>query len=59
MLAAILVVMLTLALSRWVVEPVESLTAPLLNLSWAGWALAVVLVWVFAGGSGPGGGADS
>jgi hypothetical protein len=58
MVAAALVVMLTLALSRWLVEPVVALATPLFTLSWIGWALAVVLVWFFAGGSGPGSGAD-
>lgn len=58
MLSIALVVALTLALSRWLVEPVVTLTTPLLNLSWIGWALVAVLVWFFAGGSGPGSDAD-
>lgn len=50
MLAAVLMVLLTLALSHWLVEPFVALATPLLSLSWLGWVLLVVLLWLFAGG---------
>jgi hypothetical protein len=50
MLAAVLLVLLTLALSHWLLEPFMALATPLLNLSWLGWALLAVLLWLFAGG---------
>jgi hypothetical protein len=50
MLAAVLLVLLTLALSHWLLEPLMALATPLLNLSWLGWALLAVLLWLFAGG---------
>jgi hypothetical protein len=50
MLAAVLLVLLTLSLSHWLVEPFVALATPLLNLSWLGWALLAVLLWLFAGG---------
>ena len=50
MLAALLLVLLTVALSHWLVEPLVLLATPLLTLSWFGWALLAGGLWLFAGG---------
>jgi hypothetical protein len=49
MLAAVLLVLFTLTLSHWVVEPFVVLATPLLNLSWLGWGMLFALLWLFAG----------
>ena len=53
MLMLLLVVVLTVALSHWLVEPLAVVLRPLFNLSWLGWGLAGLLAWLLAGG-GPG-----
>jgi hypothetical protein len=50
MLAAVLLVLLTAAVSHWLVEPLVVLVTPLLTLSWLGWALLAGALWLFAGG---------
>ena len=63
MLMLLLVVVLTVALSHWLLEPLAAVLRPLFNLSWLGWGLVGLLAWLLAGG-GPGssapprGGAD-
>ncbi|MEB3321544.1 MAG: hypothetical protein VKI81_01840 [Synechococcaceae cyanobacterium] len=49
MAAAVLLVLLTLACSHWLVEPFAVVTAPLFTLSWLGWGLVALLLWLFAG----------
>ncbi|MFZ0406978.1 MAG: hypothetical protein WAM11_02545 [Cyanobium sp.] len=49
MQALLLLLLLTLALSHWLLEPLALLLRPLLTLSWLGWGLLVGLIWLFAG----------
>jgi len=53
MLMLTLVVVLTVALSHGLVEPLTALLRPVFNLSWLGWGLVGLLAWLLAGG-GPG-----
>jgi hypothetical protein len=46
----VLVVLLTVALSHGLVEPLAVVLRPVLNLSWLGWGLLVLLAWLLAGG---------
>lgn len=57
MLALVLLVMVSLGLSHWLVEPLVLLLRPVVSLAWVGWGMLVILVWLFAG-SGPDRGAD-
>ena len=50
MLPLTLLVVLLLASSHWLLEPILRVCAPLLSLDWVGWALGAVVVWLFAGG---------
>jgi len=50
MLMLIVVVVLTVALSHGLVEPLAGLLRPVFNLSWLGWGLLLVLAWLLAGG---------
>ncbi len=50
MLGLIFVLLAPLALHHWLVEPFARLSTPLFSLSWLGWALLGVVVWLFAGG---------
>jgi hypothetical protein len=50
MLMLVLVVLLTVALSHGLVEPLAVVLRPVLNLSWLGWGLLVLLAWLLAGG---------
>ena len=45
-----LLVLLTVALSHGLVEPLAVVLRPVLNLSWLGWGLLVLLAWLLAGG---------
>lgn len=54
MAVAILLVLLTLAVSHWFLEPAIRLLTPLLDLSWIGWILLVAALWLFAGAGGSG-----
>ncbi|QPN63024.1 hypothetical protein [Synechococcus sp. CBW1004] len=49
MIGVCLVVLLTLAVHQWLVEPFAALLHPLLHGSWAPWALLLLGVWLFAG----------
>jgi hypothetical protein len=50
MLMLVVVVVLTVALSHWLVEPLTAVLRPLFNFSWLGWGLLLVLGWLLAGG---------
>jgi len=49
MVAVLLLVILTLAVHQWLLEPFVALLQPLLHGSWGFWALLLVGVWLFAG----------
>jgi hypothetical protein len=49
MLAVVIVVMITVAVSHWLVEPFVRLASPSLTLSWVGWALLAAGLWLFSG----------
>ena len=49
MLMLLLLVLLTVALSHGLVEPLAVVLRPVLNLSWLGWGLLVLLAWLLAG----------
>jgi len=51
MLMLLLVVVLTVALSHWLVEPLAVVLRPVFNLSWLGWGLVGLLAWLLAGGA--------
>ena len=50
MLMLLLLVLLTVALSHVLVEPLAVVLRSLLDLSWLGWALLLLLAWLLAGG---------
>jgi hypothetical protein len=54
MLPVTLVVLFTLVLSHWFLEPLVPFATSALNLSWIGWGVLVVLIWCFAGEGGKG-----
>jgi hypothetical protein len=45
----VLLVLLSLTISHWLVEPLATLSTPLLTLSWLGWLLLGVLLWLVSG----------
>jgi hypothetical protein len=49
MLMLLLLVLLTVALSHGLVEPLAVVLRPVLNLSWLGWGLLLLLAWLLAG----------
>lgn len=49
MLGLTLVLLAMLTLSHWLLQPFAIVVTPLLNLSWLGWALLAVVLWLFAG----------
>lgn len=49
MLAAILLVLITLAFSHWLLEPFVVALQPLLTASWLLWPPLLLLLWFFAG----------
>ncbi len=49
MQALLLLLLLTLAVSHWLLEPLAALIRPLLSLSWLGWGLLAGVIWLFAG----------
>jgi hypothetical protein len=53
--AAILLVLLTLAVSHWFLEPLVRVATPILDLSWIGWSLLIACLWLFAGDGGSSG----
>lgn len=58
MLAAALLVLATLAISHWFVEPFVVLITPWFSLSWLGWGGLALFLWAFAGSAGSGGGEE-
>jgi hypothetical protein len=50
MLGLALVLVALLSLSHWLMQPFYGFATSLLSLSWLGWALLAVLLWLFAGG---------
>ena len=50
MLPALLIVLLSVVLSHWLVEPLVRLATPLFDLDWLVWVILTVVVWLFAGG---------
>lgn len=53
MLAAVLLVFLTLVLSHWLVEPLAAGLRPVLTASWLFWPPLLLLLWLFAGREDP------
>jgi hypothetical protein len=51
MLALLLLVLISLGLSHWLLEPLGSVLKPLLSLDWLPWGLLGLLIWLFAGGA--------
>lgn len=49
MVGALLLVILTLALHQWLLQPFTVVLQPLLHGGWGLWALALLGVWLFAG----------
>jgi hypothetical protein len=49
MLAAILLVFLTLGLNHWLLEPLVAGLQPLLTASWLFWPPLLLLLWFFTG----------
>jgi hypothetical protein len=45
----VLVVLVSVVLSHWLVEPLVRLGTPLFSLDWLGWALLAGILWLFAG----------
>lgn len=59
MLLILLLVIVSLGLSHWLVEPVVALLQRLLTLGWLGWGLLGLGVWLFAGTASQPGAGDS
>lgn len=49
MAGVLLLVIVTLALHQWLLQPFTALLQPLLHGSWGLWALLLLGVWLFAG----------
>lgn len=49
MVAAFLLVSLTLALHQWLLQPFTAVLQPLLHGAWGLWALLLFGMWLFAG----------
>lgn len=49
MLSLVAIVLISLALSHWLVEPLIRLLTPLLTLGWLGWGGLLLLLWLLAG----------
>lgn len=49
MLPLAVVVLLVMSVGFWLFSPLLGFLTPLLSLSWLGWALLAVAVWLFAG----------
>mgnify|MGYP006275467977 CR=1 FL=1 len=49
MVAVLLLVLLTLALHQWLLQPGAVLLQSLLHGSWGLWALLLLVMWLFAG----------
>jgi hypothetical protein len=51
MLAALLLVLVTLGLAQGLLRPLVLLITPVLSLSWLGWGLLILFLWLLAGRS--------
>jgi hypothetical protein len=51
MLAALLLVLVTLGLAQGLLRPLVLLLTPVLSLSWLGWGLLILFLWLLAGRS--------
>jgi hypothetical protein len=51
MLAALLLVLVTLGLAQGLLRPLVLLITPVLSLSWLGWGLMILFLWLLAGRS--------
>lgn len=51
MLSLLVIVLTTLALSHWLLEPLIRVLTPLFTLAWLGWAGLLLLLWLLAGSS--------
>ncbi len=49
MLGLTLVLLVVLTVSHWFLQPFANVATSVLNLSWLGWALLAVGLWLFAG----------
>jgi hypothetical protein len=58
MLTAALVVLATLSISHWLLEPLVGLITPFFSLAWLGWAGLTLFLWAFAGAPGSNGGPE-
>lgn len=45
----LLVLLATLTIAHWIFQPFAGFATSVLNLSWLGWALLAVFLWLFAG----------
>jgi hypothetical protein len=50
MIALVLVIVGVLSLYHWLLTPFVHLATPVLSLTWLGWVLLALAVWLFAGG---------
>jgi hypothetical protein len=50
MIGLTLVLLGVLTLYHWLLEPFVRIVTPLLSLSWLGWGLLAMALWLFAGG---------
>ena len=44
-------VLLVLSLSHWLLEPFVRSLLPVFSLSWLGWLILALLLWLLAGGA--------
>lgn len=51
MIGLVLVILSVLTVHHWLLDPFVGIVTPLLSLSWLGWGLLAVVLWLFAGGS--------
>lgn len=49
MLSLMVAVLVSLALSHWLVEPLIRVITPLFTLGWLGWGGLALLLWLLAG----------
>jgi hypothetical protein len=54
MLALLLMALVTVGLAELLARPLVLLLTPVLDLSWLGWVLLLLVLWLFAGGRPPG-----
>lgn len=50
MVPLLLIVALPLVLSHWLLQPLTGIATPMLDLAWLGWSLALLSLWLLAGG---------